>query len=191
MLWASDEANRVGPIIIGGVAAPVLWVISSVTILYYQLWVSSAPSYYMTAEILITAGLFFGGRAVVRSGLGVTVCLWTPDSDGGACYKRRDRLRDWWDKPAEYWMAVGRSEEIWLYSADGLKDDTDWTKLPAAEFAIGPGRSSADFFKLTQPDEVTTWNKTHHQRTTAAEVVKYGVLLAMFGGFILGAIAME
>ena len=88
-------------------------------------------------------------------------------------------------------MAIGRSDEIWLYAADGLTDETNWLEVPAADFTTGPGRSSADFFKLTQPDEVEKWNKTHRLKPTAAEVVKYGVLLAMFGGFILGAIAIE
>ncbi len=191
MLWASDEAAKPGPILVGGILAPVVWLIATATLAYWQLFVNASGTYIFVIWVLITAGLFFLARWIIKSGLSVTVRLWTPDGEGGSCYRRRDPLRAWWDKPEEFWRVLGRSNEVWLYSPDPIKEVKDWKDLSPAEFSIGPGQSSAAFYKMTQPDEVRTWNKTHAQRTTAQEVVKYGVLLAMFGGFLLGAIAID
>jgi hypothetical protein len=177
--------------LVGGTAVIL---ITAVTGWFWWAFVN-ADAYNTIIAAVVMVSAIVGGVAyyLIRAGTTVIVRVHAPSpkefGDGamGARYFRRDRLRTWWNQTGPYWWDVGGSKEIWLYTREYvtaaiIKDD--WTKLGPVDFGRGPGQSSKAFYKRVTVGEVIQWNRDHAKKVGTSEVVKWGVVLAMFGGFM-------
>jgi|TARA_Y100000310_G_scaffold34971_2_gene33114 hypothetical protein len=161
---------------------------------YWWAFVNAAAYNTILAVWVMVSAIVAGfGYYAIRAGITITVRVHAPSPEQfgsgamGARYNRRDRLSRWWNKTGPYWYNIGGGKEIWLYtpiSDPGEIIKADWAEFSPVDFGRGPGQSSKAFYKRVTPTEIQQWNRDHARRPGTSEVVKWGVVLAMFGGFM-------
>ena len=145
-------------------------------------------------------------------GVEIPVWVWTQHEPSGRCYRYRERLRDWFGRdPANHLPVNGRQviqlwagrDKVWppvgeedRHPLTGHELMTALQELPpiaVMTFEGDPhfGEDLAQAFRsrcrIWEPEKLT---QDLNAGTSAADIVKWGVFLAVFGGMLAAALIL-